>query len=1030
MAPSIKGFLVLVLTLLSSVLVAQQRGNPFIRNFEPSEYGAHNQVWDITQNSLGHMVIGTGTGMLIYDGIDFRKVGGSAQMTTKLRATSDGSIYFSANNIIGQIVGIETDDPTHFSLVSKIDSSAHGFFFASEIISTDRDVWITASNKVFRYNGETFDIYDNNDSELFKVFHINGDIFVGDRENGLLRFAENELVPAIGGNALSGEMLPYFMVTLDEHRVLIGTLRNGLYEYNTRSGSVTLFQNEVNDQLKSAGILVGIELSNGQIAIGTSNSGVFIIDIDGRLKMQIDRESGLNPEGVNGLFEDRQGNLWIAMNYGFALAEISTPISHFGEKSGLNGTVTYAIEFDNTVYASTSMGLFKKEGRNFKPIDEITSITWDLAIYQDPDRSEHPQLLVSNAFGLYLMYGDNVSRISSTYSASVLQSKVNPSRIYSGSTTGLDYFEKIGGQFRKSTIEFNFSNPVRQIMEDKNGGLWIATQSNGVRYINSNLELDNIRVYMNENEYDVRTNATLHWIENQLFVSTSDNFYQYDALEDTFRDWTPPDLDSQELKGVYRFYHRNGTLWTGASNTRTGIVEYANVFTDSVTVSKGQFSAIPYTVSLVINEIRGDIWFGNAFGLYKYDSDNRKSGYVFEDVQLRRVEVIRDTTLIYNPLVSSTFREPFANSRYRFVVSAPWYDSGGVMEFRYKLENNDDQWSDWSRNNVVEYTSLREGEYSILFQARNRNGDLSTVNQYTFHITPPWYRTFFAYLVISFLFLGFIFYSTKKYLHQKTRRLEEFNAKLEQQVIERSEEIKRQNEILRQLNSEKDDFMNIAVHDLRNPLTGVQGIATMLMDAEKSPPLDTLRDYGNIIHSSSVRMFELIDNYLNSHRIEQGEVIAVIVPHSLEQLILESVERFGRTLEKKNMTVNLNLASIETRINADSRLTSQILDNIISNAIKYSPAESVITIESGIDSTKGYFSVRDQGVGIPKEKQSDLFQKFSKIGTKPTGGEVSVGLGLSIVKKLLDMMEGEIFCMSEAGSGATFIVKLPLADEV
>src|SRR5690606_36025359 len=113
-------------------------------------------------------------------------------------------------------------------------------------------------------------------------------------------------------------------------------------------------------------------------------------------------------------------------------------------------------------------------------------------------------------------------------------------------------------------------------------------------------------------------------------------------------------------------------------------------------------------------------------------------------------------------------------------------------------------------------------------------------------------------------------------------------------------------------------------------------------------------------------------------------------------------------------------------VRADPAFTGQILDNLVSNAVKYAPVNSTITVSVSREAGLGVVSVADQGPGIPPGKQDELYKKFSKIGNKPTGGEQSVGLGLSIVRQLVIMMGGEIQCISEPGNGARFLVKLPL----
>lgn len=167
-------------------------------------------------------------------------------------------------------------------------------------------------------------------------------------------------------------------------------------------------------------------------------------------------------------------------------------------------------------------------------------------------------------------------------------------------------------------------------------------------------------------------------------------------------------------------------------------------------------------------------------------------------------------------------------------------------------------------------------------------------------------------------------------------------------------------------------------------------------------------------------MFEIIDSYLNVHRIEQGLVKPVFSAIDLREFSEVSIERFKNQLESKQMKVLKSLESV--KIAADGTFLQQIFDNLMSNAIKYSPIGSEIKVRTWTNDGKNYLSITDQGPGIPSDKKDEVYKKFSKIGNRPTGGEQSVGLGLSIVKQLVEMMGGEISCKSEPGVGSEFIV--------
>ena len=1025
----------ILLFLVPFCVLSQSKGNPFIKVFTGQEYGAHNQVWEITQTKEGFMLIATGTGVVLFDGESFEMVEGAPAMITDLLTTSNGSIFYGGINNTGEIIGSENSTFFYNKLDEHIDSTDRNYGQIGSIREAHDNIWISSRNLLFRYTGEHFQSFKPINGEFLHIFSVNDTLYVPETGTGLLRISdldELELIP--GGEELIGDLFPHFIVPYDAHRMLIGTIDNGLYLFNLHAtasdpvGKLVPFENEANEILKNGKALNAIQLQNGNYAIGTSTAGVIILQPNGLIDQIIDNSAGLQNEVINGLFQDRIGNLWISTNNGFALAEIASPIDFYNENNGLEGTALVVSKTNNDFYVSTTLGVYKKEGRNFIKNEFISALTFDVSNYQDPLRPGQGKLLAANQFGLYLVDNNSTQKLSEVFSSAVLQSTRNPNRIYAGTPNSVYSVDLVDGRFQPPGEHIVIGNPARQFLEDNRGGLWVATQSDGIRYFPDEFSKEGMVEFRTGDGYSVAMNSTLQLINDTLFVTTIDDIYTFDYVTNSFAPWRNPNLNEEEHLGIYRFLNVDGTVWTGTSNIRNQIIQYDGFFTDQPFKMEAPFRAIPESVTLWIAEIDGDIWFTNALGLYRYRKQSEiESG--FNDVFLRQIDIIKDSTLVILPTDDVDLVQPFSNARYRFTVAAPWFVTSGETTYRFRLDGYDDDWSDWGSTNIVEYTALREGDYTFMVQATNRDGQVSEITRYSIKITPPWFRTWWAYFIGILAIIILIIMISRFIAESRTRKLEAFNEKLEQQVKERSEEIQRQNQKLLEMNREKDDFMNIAAHDLRNPLTGVQGISSMMIDAIEVPPLETIQNYGAIIHNSSRRMFELIDTYLNAHRIEQGDIRPSVTTVSLMQTIKSTVNDFIHQAQKKEMGMEVRSTYDDVLVSADSALTQQILENIISNAIKYSPIGSKIKIQLEKDSEFGIVSITDQGPGIPHEKQSELFKKFSKIGSVPTGDEISIGLGLSIAKQLTEIMGGKIACQSNPGNGTTFTIALRLAEE-
>jgi len=236
------------------------------------------------------------------------------------------------------------------------------------------------------------------------------------------------------------------------------------------------------------------------------------------------------------------------------------------------------------------------------------------------------------------------------------------------------------------------------------------------------------------------------------------------------------------------------------------------------------------------------------------------------------------------------------------------------------------------------------------------------------------------------------------------------------------EELSATNERLVHLNQEKVEFMSIAAHDLKNPLTVIMGSSEMMRTIDQ-PGL--FRDMAEMILSASKRMHNLIRDLLDANAIEEGRYSSKIESCDLSPLVAEIVEQNLYAAKKKEIEIRVGLQN-NLVVRTDSAATLQILDNLISNAVKYSPRNSTIHVHLLPEQGHALVLVRDEGPGISEEDQKKLFQKYTRLTARPTGGESSTGLGLSIAKRLAQTLGGDILCHSALGAGTTFTFRLPL----
>lgn len=257
------------------------------------------------------------------------------------------------------------------------------------------------------------------------------------------------------------------------------------------------------------------------------------------------------------------------------------------------------------------------------------------------------------------------------------------------------------------------------------------------------------------------------------------------------------------------------------------------------------------------------------------------------------------------------------------------------------------------------------------------------------------------------------------YLHEANEAI----TRMHQQVEKQHQEILQKNEELYSLNQEKNNLIGIVAHDLKSPLNQVKGLVSLVKLSADKLDADNLKLL-DLMEGSINRLREMIAKILDVEAIESRSLNLNIGPVNLSSLLGEVVARFTEEAERKSIEVILEIAP-DLMIQADIGYTDQVLQNLISNAIKFSPTHKRLFIKARVEDGSVLIEVKDEGPGISEADMKKLFGKYQKLSARPTGNETSTGLGLSIVKKFVESMQGQIWCESTLGNGASFFVKMP-----
>ena len=278
-------------------------------------------------------------------------------------------------------------------------------------------------------------------------------------------------------------------------------------------------------------------------------------------------------------------------------------------------------------------------------------------------------------------------------------------------------------------------------------------------------------------------------------------------------------------------------------------------------------------------------------------------------------------------------------------------------------------------------------------------------------------------IVVMGILLGVLIYAYMRGIqyNKKLKNQTYLLAEQKEEITAARESLMEKNQLLEQINQHKDEIIGVVAHDLRSPLNQIKGLLNLIGDLHDEKEKERFIKLGlqstDLLRNRINRMLDL--EALNAGKVDVK--MEIVEPN---ELVNELINNYLESAKTKNIQLNYENNAPECRPMADRNYLLQVLENLLSNAIKYSPEDTHILISTYINKSKFVFAVQDEGPGISEEEIKLLFQKYTKLKARPTANEDSTGLGLSIVKKYVEAMNGEVWCESEEGTGATFFIAL------
>jgi signal transduction histidine kinase len=256
--------------------------------------------------------------------------------------------------------------------------------------------------------------------------------------------------------------------------------------------------------------------------------------------------------------------------------------------------------------------------------------------------------------------------------------------------------------------------------------------------------------------------------------------------------------------------------------------------------------------------------------------------------------------------------------------------------------------------------------------------------------------------------------------------IRELNSSLQQRIENATKELRSSNATLRHLDKAKDEFVSMASHQLRTPLTSIKGYISMMLEGDAGEINDTQKHFLDEAFMSSERMVHLINDFLNVSRIQTGKFIIDKHPVDLSKVVGQEVSSLQESAISRNLTLIYNPPNNFPQMDIDESKIRQVIMNFVDNALYYSHPNTEINVSLVIDGSDVLFTVKDTGIGVPPEEQDQLFTKFYRASNARKQRPDGTGVGLYLAKKVIDAHDGKVIFESSVGNGSTFGFRLPL----
>lgn len=855
--------LLAVITLVFNVVHAQNlstNGRFSGKHFSIKEYGSAAQIWTGIQHKDGQYIFGNRQDILCFNGNEWSKVKVDKEKTSKEAQTlaygsfvshfftsSSGTIFVGRENNFGYLGNSSKGELTYYPLLTKNEKDGFGKIWNIFEVNNGEVLFIGLKS-IFTYKNGSITKY--NIPAGFSGMVTKTSCRVG--RGMLLVYQTEEEISKRKNKFLYIDILTGRCREVNGPETGIALNIRGSFEIDGKwyvlDLSKTLFQVIPSEDkfiwkatpsdffpFISKYAPNYIARVDHQIYYCTENGGLIISNLKGEVTRVFDFNDELDNIFIHHFFIDHQKNIWLCLDNGIQFLETSSPLTYFKKKEGITSQIE-CIEFvDQHALIGLHTDIFLPVKKNdhsvLEPINQFGQYIFDIETLHTK-KGKKTLVIGYNGLFEYFPATKTYKNVSPVYALSFAKDPTNPNRLFIALEAGLGQLElDNSGKWIYSDLVPDAGGETVSAAY-LNGKVYFSIRNKGIGIYT--LASKHFRILPIINQDKDNNNYYVQRFQNTIYVGTGNGIFF---------------INSQNSK-LERFRQNDEFLGVGHKNTihrliniedrQLWVVTYKEFSDDKFEFETGwiekngnnwEYTKWPLSglkdagiISAIQQGPNNEIWLGANEGLFIFNPDAVRTRTSNLKIHVDRLEI--NGKIVAYDLRMTKKLEPlvYQNNSFKVVFHANCYSAQGPTMYRYKLEGFNDDWTEWSNLDFANFVKISEGTYTLKLQARNFYGQESEIYTYEITILPPWYRTFWAYLLyiiaLIFVIIGVVQLSTKRVKRQ--------NQKLEETVQARTKEIAEQNH---QLEKQKEEITQKTT-DILDSIHYAKRIQTTILPGE------------------------------------------------------------------------------------------------------------------------------------------------------------------------------------------------------